>query len=248
MPLLEVTRSKTRALMSWGALALALALPRLAHATSCSAPSGCASVNQVCHLGLCTPCETNYTDGGLDPVLIACQDPSAPICDIPSGSVGGSCVQCTQDSQCQGATCDLNSNTCVDGGTSTGDGGANDGGAHTDAATEAGSVTGDAGGGEGGTSGGDGGASDGAAADGSEGDGGALSGDASGEGDGAAFDATASGGGGGDGSADGGSADDGAYFEGGGCSCNVGSKGAPIGGALVTCLALAGLVARRRKQ
>jgi hypothetical protein len=172
-------------------------------------------------LGLCVPCAVNYTDGGLSDPLFACQDPSAPICDIPDGSIGGGCVQCTATMGCSGdEVCDVATNLCVltDGGSldgSVGDSGLRD------------------------ASAGDGSVGDGSVGDGSTGDGSAP------YGDGSTYPGDGSNG---DGSTEAGEGFDGSFVEGGGCACtNAGGNGS-MGGAAVACLLALGALTRRRKR
>jgi MYXO-CTERM domain-containing protein len=238
-----------RSLMS-GALALAVVLtPRSAYAGSCTVPSDCFAAGQVCHLGVCTPCESSFDDGGLGDPLIGCQDPSHPICDIPDGSIGGQCVQCTKDTDCTtGDRCDQTTQTCV-----AGDGGAGDAAADGSGDAQPGDAAADG-------AAGDAAATDGAVTDGHAGDGassdagdggsssdagqdGALEDGAGGDGSGGdASDATV----GGDSSAEGGGARDGAYVEGDGCGCRAAGQELPLGGAAL--LGLAALVAAARRR
>jgi uncharacterized protein (TIGR03382 family) len=210
-----------KSLTSVFAIGLTFFLPRVANAGVCTLPSDCYSIGQVCNLGLCIPCGANYDDGGLNDPLFACQDPSAPICDIPDGSVGGGCVQCTATMGCDGnEVCDVATNLCVltDGGSldaSTGDSGLRD------ASAEDGSI------------------GDGSVGDGSTGDGSAPYGDGSVyPGDGSS----------GDGSIEAGDLADGSFVEGGGCSCTTTSGNGSMGGAAVACLIALGALARRRKR
>jgi hypothetical protein len=238
-------------------LAVLTLLPSVARATVCTLPSDCFSVGEVCNLGICTPCGSNFTDGGLGG-LLSCQDPALPICDIPDGSIGGQCVQCTENENCSdGATCDQATQTCVGGDAGSGDAGIQDAGevdaslhdagsgetdatAPTDAAS---SSDGAAENTDGASENGDGAASDGASGEdaGPLADGASPGEDASGSTseDGSSEDASGEGGS---------SLGDGAYVEGGGCACNeIGGSGSMGGAVLAFIVALAGIRRRRSR-
>jgi hypothetical protein len=254
-----------RAFVSGLLLTVLMALPRVAGATVCTLPSDCFSVGEVCNLGICTPCGSNFSDGGLNGGLLSCQDPALPICDVPDGSVGGQCVQCTENENCSGGeVCDQGTQTCVSGDAGSGDAGIQDAGesdaslhdggseadatAPTDAASrEDAAVSSDAASSSDGASEETDGASvtgDGAASDG------ASSEDAAAPfADGASPTEDAAGGGLGDATLGQGSVfDDGAYVEGGGCSCNeIGGSGSAGGAVLAFIVALAGIRRRRSR-
>jgi Cys-rich repeat protein len=243
-----------RATVSWCLLVIAAFIPRIAHAATCTVPSDCFSAGQICHLGVCTPCESNFDDGGLGDPLLGCQDPSHPVCDIPDGSVGGQCVQCVRNTDCaSGEVCDQATQTCVSGDAGVpGDAGSPDGSA-PDAAVGDGSA------GDGSAlDGGDGSAPGDAASDGAPMD--AAPGNDASNGDGSVGDASVADSGetgdatmpdgsspAGDGGPDSGLPLDGAYVVGDGCACRAArADGHDAAGTL----ALAALVvlARRRRS
>jgi len=253
-----------RALVSGVLLAALTLLPSVARATVCTLPSDCFSVGEVCNLGICTPCGSNFTDGGLNGGLLSCQDTALPICDVPDGSVGGQCVQCTENGNCSdGATCDQATQTCVGGDAGSGDAGIQDAGEGDGSSSDAGEVDAsphDAGDGETDATAPTDAASssDGAAenTDGASENGDGASGeDAAGPlADGASPGEDASGSTSEDGSSEdasgegGSSLGDGAYVEGGGCACNeIGGNGSMGGAVLAFIVALAGIRRRRSR-
>lgn len=90
---------------------------------TCTDDLGCSGATPVCQtisnggLGKCVVCTVNK----------GCVEGSAtPACD-PTVFPDGACVMCTQGSDCPvpGSACDLNTNTCIPGGTGGGGGGGN---------------------------------------------------------------------------------------------------------------------------